>query len=169
MSMMPKPLSSAAVKHLAIFNMAVGILKVRKFEDVVAKAVLITTDKTQRNRTRKLFAKVDAQIDEITGTSQKIFSLLSRADLIKIAQKHTPRVIVKIPETETNPEVLGLYLLYLNFQDAPDEKMDERFAFLKEIDYMSIIIAISEEIGLVKDVSDNMYELGLELIAEIKR
>ena len=38
----------------------------------------------------------------------------------------------------------------------------------KEIDYMSLIITISEEIGLTKDVSDDMYELALRMIEDIQ-
>jgi len=92
-----KPMSTPAIKHAAVFNMAIGTLKVRKFNDVVAKAVTITKEKKQLNRMRKVLTKVD-----------------------------------------------------------------------KEIDYMSLIITISEEIGLTKDVSDDMYELALRMIEDIQ-
>ena len=163
-----KPMSTPAIKHTDVLNMAIGILKVRKFNDVVAKAVTITKNKKQLNRMRKILAKVDKEIDAIINTLDRVFDNINYYDLMRIKQSHSAKTIALIPEKSTNPEILGLYLLYLEFQDAPDAKMDERLRFLQEIDYMSLIITISEEIGLTKDVIDDMYELALRMIEDIQ-
>jgi len=162
-------LSSPAIKHLIVFNMAVGILKVRKFDDVVKKAVNITDDKKHLNKMRKVLAKVETKIDEITKLTDVIFSKLSKSDLSRIAKGHKEQIIAKIPETSTNPEVLGLYLLFLEFQDLPDKKLDEVMSPLLEFDYIKLIDIISEQIGLQRDVADDMFELALELIKEVKK
>jgi hypothetical protein len=164
-----KRLSTPAIKHLTVFNMACGILKVRKFKDVVAKAVTITDDKKQLNKMRKELAKVEVELDEITSQVDAIFSQLNFDDLERIKKGHTAGIISIIPEDSTSPEILGLYLLYLEFQDFPDKKLDPVMKPLQEFDYMELIITISEEIGLQKDVSDEMYELAQRLIAELKR
>lgn len=169
MSALPKPASTSAVKHLVVFNMAAAILKVRHFDDVVAKAVRLTQDKTQRNKTRKIFAKVEAQLERITSFSSTIFSQFSRDDLERVKKGHNAGVVSLIPETTTNPEILALYMLFINFQDCPDKKLDKRFDILQTIDYMELIITISEEIGLEQDVSEDMYLLALKLIEEMKR
>jgi len=164
-----KSLSTPAIKHLVVFNMAVGILKVRKMSDVVAKAVSITDDKKQLNKMRKVLLRVEAELDKVTSMVDVMFSQLNFTDLERIKKGHNAGIISMIPEDSTNPEMLGLYLLFLEFQDAPDKRLDPLMKPLQEFDYMSLIITISEEIGLQKDVSDNMYELALRLQEMLKR
>ncbi|MBE0498612.1 MAG: hypothetical protein IBX43_05145 [Campylobacterales bacterium] len=164
-----KRLSAPAIKHLVVFNMACGILKVRKFKDVVHTAVNLTDDKKQLNSKRKLIAQIETSLDLITAQTDAIFSQLSLADLDRIKKGHTAQMIEMIPEHSTSPEVLGLYLLYLEFQDAADKKLDPIMQQLCEFDYIKLIWAISEEVGLQKDVSDDMYYLAMKLIEEIKK
>jgi len=163
-----KKLSTPAVKHLTCFNIAIGILRARKFKDVVAKAVNITDDKKQLNRMRKTLAKVENEIDKICSLSDAIFSQLNYDDLARIKNSHRASTIALIPETTTNPETLALNILYLEFNDLPDEKLDERLKILTKIDYMDLIEIISEEIGLQKDVSEDMYLLATEIIEDVK-
>jgi len=164
-----KSLSTPAIKHLVVLNMAIGILRVRKFKDVVAKAVGITKEKKKLNQMRKMLSLVDNELESITGLIDTIFKKLNQNDLSRIKKGHSAKIISMIPETKTNPEILGLYLLFLEFQEDVDMKLDEALKPCLEFDYMKLIITISEEIGLEKDVSDDMYLLAEKLIVEIKR
>ena len=164
-----KRLSTPAIQHLVILNMAIAILKVRKMEDVVAKAVNITTDKKVLNQKRKLYAKIQDELDNITSLSDDIFPKLSHDDLQRVAAAHSPKLIQLIPEQTTNPEILALNMLYLNFNDVPDTKMDSLLTHIQQIDFMRLILLISEEIGLQKDVAEDMYPLAEMLIDKIKR
>ena len=164
-----KRLSEPAVNHLVILNMAIGILKVRKLKDVTAKAVNITKDQKVLNQKRKVIARTDSELDNICSLTDEIFPKVDRVDLGKIAKGHTPELIQTIPEKTTNPEILALYLLYINFQDETDLRLDERLKVCLNYDYMSLIITISEEIGLEKDVSDDMYVLASKLIGKVRK
>ena len=164
-----KQLSTPAIKHLVVLNMAIGILKVRKFKDVIAKAVGITKDKKRLNQMRKTLPLVEDELEKITDLINPIFSQINKADLARIKKGHSAKIISMIPETKTNPEILSLYMLFLEFQEDVDKKLDDVIKPCLKFDYMKLIITISEEIGLEKDVSDDMYLLAEKLIMEIKR
>ncbi len=164
-----KRLSTPAIKHLVILNMAVGILQVRKFNDVVAKAVNITTDTKILNQKRKELVKVQKQLDTITDLVAEIFPKISIQDASRVKKGHTPSLIQQIPETTTNPETLALSMLFINFQDVIDPKMDELLKPCLAFDYHKIIVTISEEIGLQKEVGEDMYVLADDLIRQIRR
>lgn len=166
---MAKRYSKNALEHLAVMNIASAILQVRKFDDVVSKAVNITSDKKVLNRKRKLLLKIDSRLQDIISMCHSVLSDMSNDDLLRLRKYSDPRVIATIPELTTNPETLALNLLYLEFNDLPDSKLDERLKCLTEIDYMSLIEYISEEVGLESDVSEDMYVLADSLILKIKK
>jgi len=160
-------LASKTIKKLTAFNMAVGILRVRNFKDVTEKAVNLTKDKKILNQKRKVLVRVEEEINAIVNLTHVILDKVDRFDIQKVKAGHSMKLIQSIPEKTTNPEILGLYILFLVFQDNIDERTDEIFAPLLSIDYMSLIIIISEEIGLEKDVADEMYELADSLKEKI--
>jgi hypothetical protein len=162
-------LSAPAIKHIVILNMAIAILKVRKYEDVVSKAVGITKDKKILNQKRKLLAKVDNAINEIEKLTDAVFSQMSDTDIERVRKLNSAQLIQQIPEDSTNPEILALYLLYINFNDDIDKKMDPLLNPCKEIDYFELILMLSEDVGLEKNVSEDMYVLAQKLIEQIKK
>jgi len=162
-------LPTPAIKHIVILNFATAILKVRKIEDVVSKAVGLTKDKKVLNQKRKVLVLVDRKLKEIEMLGAIVFNQMSPSDLSRVKKGHSAWLVSQIPEKTTSPEILALYMLFLNFQDLPDTKMSKLLAPALEIDYMELIITISEEIGLEKDVADEMYELALHLVEQIKK
>ena len=164
-----KPQSSKAIKHLAVLNMAIGMLKVRKFADVVSKAVTITDDKKIRNQKRKVLARIDEDIKKINSSLDLVFAQLHIDDFVRIRKANSFESIKLIPEDSTNPEILALNLLFITFQDHVDPKLSHIFSPMLEFDYMDLIITISEEIGLKEDVAEDMYPLAHKIIEEIHR
>jgi len=162
-------LSKPALNHIIVFNMAVGILRVRKFEDVVSKAVNISTDKKRVNQKRKQRAKFEEKLEYICNLSVDIFKQMSKDDLNRLRAGTKAEIILKIPEATTNPELLALNMLFLNFQEMPDPRMDEVLDPVKDIDYLELMVILSEEFGLEKDIEEEMLYLADHLIAEIKK
>ena len=158
-----------AIQNIVVLSMAVAMLKVRKMPDVTAKAVNLTKDKKILNQKRKLLQKLENEFDKIINLADDIFSKLSLEDLKRISKSYSMETIQQIPELSTNPEVLALNLLYINFYDEVDNKLYEPLKPLTQIDYMDLIIKVSEEIGLEKNVSEDMYPLAQKLIKEMKK
>jgi len=158
-----------AIQNMIVLSLAVAMLKVRKMPDVTARAVNITKDKKILNQKRKLLKKIEDELQSIIDLADNILSKLSIEDLKRISKSYSIDIIQTIPETSTNPEILALNLLYINFYDEVDNKLFEPLKPLMEIDYMDLIIKVSEEIGLEKNVSEDMYPLAKNLIMEIKR
>jgi len=161
----PKP----ALHHLVVLNIATGILIVRKEQEVLEEAVTITDDKKVLNQKRKELAKIDKQLNEIKKLATPIIESLNYSDILRLKNFDADKIVMMIDEKNTNPEILALYLLYIEFQDAPDKKMSSIFKECKEFDYFSMIIEISENIGLTKDVSDYMYNSAHKMIEAVKR
>ena len=167
--MISRRLSKAAIQHATILNFGVSVLKVRNMEEVTKKAIKITQDKKILNQKRKVIAKVQSELDSFQQLTDDIFPQLNLEDLNRIRDGHTVQLIQQIPEATTNPEILALYLLFINFNDDVDKKIDSIFNEVVKIDFMKLIITISEEIGLEKDISDNMYLLAEKLIKDIRK
>ncbi len=161
---LPKP----AIQHIVILNFAIAILKVRTMDDVVSKAVNITKDKKILNQKRKLIAKIDSKIEEIMELTDIVFSQMSDSDLERVRKGHSAHLVQSIPETTSNPETLALFMLYINFQSVPDPRMNKILDKVKEIDYIGLIYEI-EEVGLQKNVGEDMYLLADDLVEQIKK
>jgi hypothetical protein len=162
-----KRLSKPALHHLVVLNIATGILLVRKEKEVMQEAVTITEDKKVLNQKRKELAKLDEKLREIAELATPLIKALDYNDLQRLKKFDTDKIVMIIPTENTNLEVLALYLLYIEFQDAPDPKMSSIFEKCKEYDYFSMIIEISENIGLTKDVSEYMYNIAHEMIRAV--
>ena len=164
-----RKLSSPAIKHMVVANMASAILQVRKKEDVVAKAVGITKEKKILNQNRKELAKFENKLDEIVANVHNILSSISMEDVARVGRGHSKELVEQIPEKSTNPEVLALYMMFVNFQDCPDKKMDEILKPLLAEDYIDLVDFLSVRVGLEKNVADDLYWLAVKLIEDIKR
>jgi hypothetical protein len=94
--------------------------------------------------------------------------VLTVEELKKVRARFSLEIIKMIPEDRSNLDLLSLNMLFIEFQDCIDKKMDGVFTQYLKYDYMDIIVRISEEIGLEKDVADDMYLLALKMIDAIK-
>jgi len=168
-SRMTRRLSSSAIKNLAILNMASGILQVRSHKDILLESVCITSDKKVLNRNRKLLKTIQTKLDHICKVTYYISKSISHADIERLRKENKVSILKDIDYKNSNAEILALNLLYICFNDDIDFKVDEIFKSILKIDYMDIIIPLSEDIGLEKDVSDDMYISAQRIIDEIKK
>ena len=157
-----------AINNITLLSLASAILKVRKMPDVVEKAVNITKDKKTLNQKRKALAKLNATLDSIVSDADTVFGGLVLEDLKRIQDKTSMQLIQKIPEKTTSPETLALNILYILFNDEVDKVLYAPLKKFTEYDFMDLIITVSEDIGLEKNVSEDMYPLAKKLIMEIK-
>ena len=165
---MYKPLTKHGLQDLLILNYAFAVLQVRNSKEVVQNAVLITDNKQTLYRKRKLVKLIDTKINEILVMKEVIFGRIKQDDFRKLAKVYNFEFVKMIPEKDTNPETLALYMLWINFIDDRNPMCSKVFDGIETIDYMQLIITLTEQIGLTKNIQDDMFILACGIIDKIK-
>ena len=162
---LPRP----ALSHMLILNLASSLMIVsdNDLNDIDNK--LVYPLKNSMNKHRKVYGKLRDRLIEIQDINKDMLSSIMHSDLIKLKRRHSEIPLSELTESVTNLELLSLYILFLVFQENVDARMSPIFNTLRDIDYMDLILVLSESVGLPDDVNTETYVLAEKIKTVIYR